>query len=1129
MPHPPLVLDEEFDDLAANRLLDALRSRAKTQHGTSASTNADDLKKLELYLSASCRSFDQPPRVRVSYVLKRGGLGRRIPIVKETAPGEGLPCLCTLPKRLRSWLAAPFYHDVDMENAQPALLLQLCERQGLQAPRLKHYIECREEILHGIQACHVDRDDAKELILRLIFHGSVDAWERDMAAKHTGVFHADKVPAFVLRFQAELDRNMGALVELCPAAKKQQQKAKPDCPNPLGTAFAYLIQDLERRCMEVAVEAAREDGYTVGALIYDGMLVKRRGAALPQEALDRWGSKVQRVTGFQVKFLEKQWNFDHSMMTPLGNADDASDECDKCNEHDSIYDAEEDNGMELVESNAPPKRSCIAECMTLRGILSSPSDPRWHEIPVCDRVQSALESINSDASVRLRCGGRSTVLGAGFVDESRDGGGDTVDFYQLLTYDDPSQKQCDESIILDDSILLGLRLHTLAVSFDGVAAESSLRAPLVDNLDISTVHRCIVERGLEWVVVTTNDRHALFEGRRASITPSLSSAAEPFSTSHSSQSRSAPMISSTPSDRGGNKMLPQSNPSDPAISIELLNPTHADFCSASVMYKDQTSGALVRKDVTKNKTLCLKKALTDAMEAAMATYGIPPIINIYNECVLNTINGNHNSQVNTNNMNKNITTGNGGDDGSVSGFEILRDKLLAYASERRHRKRDGSVFEPIRSCPCAYREIASYPAYINGALKKDPVFMSNPRRFDDMLKFLVNYQLDEIPDFDRDPRLLSFDNGLLDISTLDFTPYDTMSNEDAATRVARHHVSSTYSGNSDTPLLDRVLGAQFTPEVAELLCAMLGRLLFPVGELDNWQVMPYLVGVGGTGKSLLLTIVSKLMAPGSVGNLSSKREEVFGMANLADKDVVIGRDMPAKLSASLPQELMQCMTVGEEMEVPRKGSSALQVTWRAPVVLASNHMPDYINVGNNVSRRLVVFKFEHPVAHPQEGLLNSILTQELPNIACRFLRAYHAHREGAVVASGGFWQSVPPQILEWQSSLAASTNRLYEFLTMDSESRGCNIRHVPGRVTWYLEFKAAYERTMGERLVSPDIAVLHQLGFDISPKRENVCKHCKQLARSRPERCCDAYDHSQRATKVVVHNMEMEEVVDIGE
>lgn len=197
-----------------------------------------------------------------------------------------------------------------------------------------------------------------------------------------------------------------------------------------------------------------------------------------------------------------------------------------------------------------------------------------------------------------------------------------------------------------------------------------------------------------------------------------------------------------------------------------------------------------------------------------------------------------------------------------------------------------------------------------------------------MLKFLINYQHDDIPDFERNPRLLSFANGLLDVKTMLFEPYTNMSIKIADTHVARNHIQADYTGCHDTPLLDLILDAQFTSEVAELLCAMLGRLLFPVGDLDNWQVMPYLVGVGGTGKSLLLTIVSKLMAPGSVGNLSSKREEVFGLARSC------GTLLNAASTISLhPRPDTLTSNILSHLPLPSCTSSL-------HVVPAQNHAPD---------------------------------------------------------------------------------------------------------------------------------------------------------------------------------------------
>jgi hypothetical protein len=470
---------------------------------------------------------------------------------------------------------------------------------------------------------------------------------------------------------------------------------------------------------------------------------------------------------------------------------------------------------------------------------------------------------------------------------------------------------------------------------------------------------------------------------------------------------------------------------------------------------------------------------------------------------------NNNGTINLN-LNQNDT---------ASAFPIIRAKLLEYACERKLMKRDGIVYEPVPDCPCAYREAFTYADYVNEVLQGDPIYTSNPKRFDEAIKYMTNYRDAEMPKYEPDRDLMSFANGVLELASGSFTEYAGMDGKaPIALRVARHHIHQQYTGSTDTPLLDKVLGAQFETEVAQLLCALFGRSLFRIGQLDGWQVMPYLVGLGGTGKSLLLNLLQHMFAPGAVGNLAAKREEVFGMANLVDKEIVMGRDMPAKLSGSLPQELMQAMTAGEGMEVPRKGQVALNVTWVAPVVLASNHMPDYINTGNNVGRRLVTLRFDHVVGMPQDDLQKTILETELPNIVSRCLFSYAALRE-RVKETGGFWKAVPPVILEWQSKLAAATNKLHEFLAMEDDERGLKIERMEGNVTWLLDFKSAFEARMGPGSFTADPATFHAFGYRVSDRLEHVCKSCKNIARARGGGCCDAYDSAQRTKKNVVYDM----------
>src|SRR5690606_22524852 len=53
------------------------------------------------------------------------------------------------------------------------------------------------------------------------------------------------------------------------------------------------------------------------------------------------------------------------------------------------------------------------------------------------------------------------------------------------------------------------------------------------------------------------------------------------------------------------------------------------------------------------------------------------------------------------------------------------------------------------------------------------------------------------------------------------------------------------------PFFKSIMDYQEWPiEVQKWLCILMGRCLYEVGELDEWQAMGFLLGQAGTGKSL---------------------------------------------------------------------------------------------------------------------------------------------------------------------------------------------------------------------------------------------------------------------------------------
>jgi hypothetical protein len=101
-----------------------------------------------------------------------------------------------------------------------------------------------------------------------------------------------------------------------------------------------------------------------------------------------------------------------------------------------------------------------------------------------------------------------------------------------------------------------------------------------------------------------------------------------------------------------------------------------------------------------------------------------------------------------------------------------------------------------------------------------------------------------------------------------------------------------------TPRMQSILDYQDMDEqVCRWMYAMIGRLIYEVGELDGWQVLPFLKGAASSGKSTILTRVCRgLYDPADVGTLSNNIERKFGLSALVDKLIFIGPEIKSDIA-----------------------------------------------------------------------------------------------------------------------------------------------------------------------------------------------------------------------------------------
>ena len=155
-----------------------------------------------------------------------------------------------------------------------------------------------------------------------------------------------------------------------------------------------------------------------------------------------------------------------------------------------------------------------------------------------------------------------------------------------------------------------------------------------------------------------------------------------------------------------------------------------------------------------------------------------------------------------------------------------------------------------------------------------------------VVNFLTQCVDPDFPELQPDRMLRSFYTGILDLRTEMFYPYDKtipshlVCVEHYDQSFPQHIIFKRNFAEVHTPYFDSILVYQrLGPHVRTFMYAFLGRLLHPLQELDNWQVIFFIKGVAQSGKSTIGNVAKWFYKPEDVAVLSSNIEAKFGHAN----------------------------------------------------------------------------------------------------------------------------------------------------------------------------------------------------------------------------------------------------------
>tara|TARA_B100000287_G_C20670132_1_gene793081 strand:- start:394 stop:2289 length:1896 start_codon:yes stop_codon:yes gene_type:complete len=325
--------------------------------------------------------------------------------------------------------------------------------------------------------------------------------------------------------------------------------------------------------------------------------------------------------------------------------------------------------------------------------------------------------------------------------------------------------------------------------------------------------------------------------------------------------------------------------------------------------------------------------------------------------------------------------------------------------------------------------------------------------------YFKDHKIPEIPDLVKDRHLFSFRNGnyitkyninegtdknpeYKDI----FVPYGTKHPYiDSNSIACKYHDIDfdnfeQYSGDSWFKIIDHcptfkhILEYQeFSREVQEWFCVFMGRICFKIGEMENWQVLFYLLGQAGSGKSTVLTkIVQKWFDESDVGIISNNIDQRFGIKPHKDKFLILAPEIDDKFK--MEQTDWQLLVEGGRNTYSQKFKDDETIDWRVPLLMGGNKLMGFRNNSGSVSRRTVIARFSKLIKNT-DNELDKKLEKELPYILKMCVSGFH-HALKKYGTKQGIWNILPVYFHENKEDMEKDTNSLQHFIKCGNLSLG---------------------------------------------------------------------------------------------
>lgn len=267
---------------------------------------------------------------------------------------------------------------------------------------------------------------------------------------------------------------------------------------------------------------------------------------------------------------------------------------------------------------------------------------------------------------------------------------------------------------------------------------------------------------------------------------------------------------------------------------------------------------------------------------------------------------------------------------------------------------------------------------------------------------LAIFGLRDIPDLKKHQMKFAFRTGVYNAGTDQFLPFEEGAKTcDSSLACVYHPQKFPYDEwlnnpmDIPTPTLDSLFDYQKIPaEARRWYFAFVGRLVFPAGELDNWQLWMLLYGGDDTGKDTLAWLPSWFYSPTDVAVQQPDEQKYLLLCDLDDLGSTDDDDDDDPHQPwqgwevrNLSFDTWSNMVQGNNIVVRRRFQPRKTVRWTTGGIFVSQDVPRWATQHSSFTQSMIAWNFKHPIRHPDSGL-DTKCRAELPAFLVKSVSIY---------------------------------------------------------------------------------------------------------------------------------------------